>query len=146
MNINKLSKNKFQVRYFLKIWLPTVFWTIVVCYLSLVDSGLPNIKFRFILESDKIAHIGIYLVFNLLLLRSWKNAFSSHSLGNLITFVSLQVVIFSVLMELLQKLLTKHRHFDFKDIYANIAGVTIAVIVFLLFNKYFSKKASDKKA
>ena len=146
MNTKKLSKNNFRLRSFLKSWLPTFFWILLVCYLSLADSGLPEIKFRFILESDKIAHIGIYFVLTVLLTRSWSNVFSTKGLRFLLIFSSVQVISFSIILEVLQKLITTTRQFDLKDIYANITGVIVGVIIFILFKRFFLRSKSDFNA
>lgn len=146
MNTKRQSKTNFQVRSFLNSWLPTFSWIIVVCYLSLADSGLPNIRFHFILESDKIAHIGIYFVLTLLLIRSWSNLFSKKAHGYLLISASLQAISFSIIMEVLQNLLTKTRHFDLKDIYANIGGTILGAIIYVLYHRFFSRNTSDYKA
>ena len=146
MNTNKPSKNKFRVSSFIKFWLPTFFWTVVVCYLSLTDSGLPGIKFRFILESDKYAHIAIYFVLTLLLIRSWANAFLTIKINYLLFFASVQSISYGILMEVLQKLLTHSRHFDLKDIYANIFGSIAAVTTYMVYRRFFSKEKSDIKS
>lgn len=146
MNTKKQSKTNFQVRSFLNSWLPTFTWIIVVCYLSLAESGLPNIKFRFILESDKFAHIGIYSVLTLLLIRSWAKAFKTKPRGFLLLSASLQAISFSIIMEVLQKLLTNTRHFDLKDIYANIGGTIVGAIIYMLYYRITSKHSSDQRA
>ena len=143
MNTKKLSKNNFRLRSFLKSWLPTFFWILLVCYLSLADSGLPEIKFRFILESDKIAHIGIYFVLTVLLTRSWSNVILKKGLKYLLILSAFQVICFGIIMEVLQKLITTTRQFDVRDIYANIAGTVIGAIFYLLFHKFFSQTSSD---
>ena len=146
MNTNKLSKNNSPFRLLIDTWLPTFFWIIVVCYLSLADSGLPNIKFRFILESDKIAHIGIYSVLTLLFIRSLVKAMLVKSIGNKLLISSLLAISFSIVMEVLQKTLTKTRQFDLHDIYANFTGVIIGVIIFILFKRFFLRSKSDFNA
>jgi glycopeptide antibiotics resistance protein len=146
MNTKRQSKTKFQVRSFLNSWLPTFTWIIVVFYLSLADSGLPEIKFRFILESDKIAHLVIYSVLNFLLLRSWSSVFSAITTNFLLIFASLQAISFSIIMEVLQKYLTSTRQFDMKDIYANIGGTIAGAVIYLLYHRFFSRNTSDNKA
>jgi len=146
MNIKRLSKINFWSRSFLKSWLPTFLWIIVVCYLSLADSGLPEVKFRFILESDKIAHIVIYSVLNLLLLRSWAKVISIKNPGYLVILASLQAISFSIIMEVLQELLTNTRHFDMKDIYANIGGTIVGAIIYIMYHKIFPRSSSDNRA
>ena len=146
MNTKRQSKTNFQVRPFLNSWLPTFTWIFVVCYLSLTDSGLPEIKFRFILESDKIAHLVFFSVLNFLLLRSWSRVFSAITSYFLLIFASLQAICFSIIMEVLQKYLTNTRQFDMKDIYANIGGAIAGAAIYLLYQRFFSRNISDKRA
>lgn len=144
MNTNKPSKNNSPFRSFVVFWLPTFSWVILICYLSLADSDLPEIKFRFILESDKIAHLGFYSVLTFLLVRSWLNIFSAKSLVYILILSSVQAISFSIIMEVLQKLITTTRQFDLTDIYANIAGTVIGAFSYLLIFKLFSKASSAK--
>jgi hypothetical protein len=48
-------------------------------------------------------------------------------------------------MEVLQKLVTKTRHFDRHDIYANIAGTIIGALFYLLIQKIVLKGSSDQR-
>ena len=145
MNTKRQSKTRSQVRSFSNSWLPTFLWIIVVFYLSLTDSGLPDIKFRLILESDKIAHIIIYTVLTYLLMRSWKLVYQPISKFFLFLIATIQAISFSIVMEMLQKVLTKTRHFDKHDIYANIAGTIVGALIYLLFKKTTSGSPSEKR-
>lgn len=142
MNTRKQSKINQHFFSFIKSWLPTFSWIFLICYSSLTDSGLPEIKFCFILESDKIAHIGIYSVLTILLVRSWVHVFGPKALIYLLILSSIQVISFSIIMEFLQKLLTKTRHFDLKDIIANISGTVVGVILSWLFYKFLYRSSS----
>jgi hypothetical protein len=145
MNTKRQSKTRSQVRSFSYSWLPTFLWIIVVFYLSLTDSGLPDIKFRLILESDKIAHIIIYSVLTYLLMRSWKMVYPPIGRGYLFLIATVQAISFSIVMEVLQKVLTKTRHFDKQDIYANIAGTIVGALIYLLFQKIISRSSAEKR-
>ena len=145
MNTKRQSKTNLQVGSFFDSWLPTFLWIIVVCYLSLTDSGLPKIKFRFILEADKIAHIVIYMVLTYLLMRSWAKMLSTINPGYIFLLATTQSISFSIIMEVLQKLLTNTRHFDLKDIYANIGGTIVGAILYLLFHRYISRSSTNNR-
>lgn len=145
MNTKKQSKTNSRIRSFFYSWLPTFLWLIVVCYLSLADSGLPKIRFRLFLESDKIAHLAIYFVLTYLLMRSWELLFIKIGVVYLFLLASFQSISFSIIMEVLQKLVTKTRHFDRHDIYANIAGTIIGALFYLLIQKIVLKGSSDQR-
>lgn len=145
MNTKKQSKTNFPSRSFVVFWLPTFIWAVVICYLSLNDSDLSEIKFRFILESDKIAHLLMYFVLTVLLIRSWVGIFSSKALLYMLIISSVQVISFSILLEGLQKLLTSTRQFSFDDIFANIAGTVFGAIIMLIFYNYLSPKSSQNQ-
>jgi glycopeptide antibiotics resistance protein len=57
-----------------------------------------------------------------------------------------KAVSFSIIMEVLQKLLTNSRHFDIFDIYANIGGTIIGAVLFMLFQKFFPRSLSEMRA
>jgi glycopeptide antibiotics resistance protein len=110
----------------------------------LADSGLPEIKFSFFVESDKIAHAGIYFIFVFLLTRSWVHHFANKAVLFLIISSFMQTISFGIVMEVLQKLLTQSREFDMNDIYANTGGTVAGLFFYYLMYRFGFQATSDK--
>ena len=87
-------------------------------------------------NSDKIIHLLAYFV----LTCSWLLALQQLLNNNKkLIFVGLGVIIYGIIIEALQGLLTTNRQADFIDILANSIGVITALFVF---KSYFLKKTS----
>ncbi|WP_245828704.1 VanZ family protein [Salegentibacter holothuriorum] len=110
------------------------FYTILLTVSSLVKLG--KISVGSFSPTDKLLHLGAY--FGLLVL--WKVYFmlknepKSTYKNNLFKIAGL-AALFGMLIELLQGVLTSYREPDWFDILANTAGILLAVIIFLFFEK-----------
>ncbi|PKD17732.1 teicoplanin resistance protein VanZ [Salegentibacter salinarum] len=86
--------------------------------------------------TDKLLHLGAY--FGLVVL--WKVYFMQKNKPrttykiNLFKIAGLSIL-FGMLIEVLQGVVTSYREPDWYDILANTAGILLAVIIFLLFEK-----------
>lgn len=115
--------------------LASVFWGILILVLSLVsfsNKALPNISY-----SDKIIHFVFYFVLIVLIL----NSFISKSIWFQIKIILL-VIVYGIIIEVLQELLTKTRSADLLDVLANTVGVFVG---FLLFNSKINNQILKNK-
>lgn len=112
-----------------------IFSTLMIAYLSLTDiSDLPNLEVK---NEDKFYHMIAYFILNTV----WLLALSSNAFGRLKfhIFISIGIIIFGIIIELLQDILTDYRTFDLYDILANSLGVILSFICFEFFQKRIFK-------
>lgn len=109
-------------------------YTILLTVSSLVKLG--KISVGSFNPTDKLLHLGAY--FGLVAL--WKVYFMQKNRPqatykvNLFKIAGLSIL-FGMLIEVLQGVLTSYREPDWYDILANTAGILLAVLIFLLFEK-----------
>ncbi len=113
-------------------------YTILLTVSSLVKLGKISVgNFN---PTDKLLHLGAY--FGLVVL--WKVYFMQKDKPqttykkNLFKIAGL-AVLFGMLIEVLQGVLTSYREPDWYDIMANTAGILLAVIIFLFFEKILKR-------
>lgn len=110
------------------------FYTVLLAVSSLVKLG--KISVGSFSPTDKLLHLVAY--FGLLLL--WKVYFilknkpESNYKNNLLKLAGL-AILFGMLIEVLQGVLTNYREPDWYDILANTTGILLAVVIFLFFEK-----------
>lgn len=110
------------------------FYTVLLSVSSLVKLG--KISVGSFSPTDKLLHLGAY--FGLMVL--WKVYFilknkpESPYKSNLLKLAGL-AVLFGMLIEVLQGVLTSYREPDWYDILANTTGILLAVVIFLFFEK-----------
>ena len=112
----------------LKKWsLPLfVVYTIALTLGSLINTGgMPNLGSEF---DDKIYHLIAYAIFtilsyNYLLLKPIKHK---------LFYASLFAIVYGIIIEILQRVLTDNRTLDAIDVLANIIGVLLAVTILLI--------------
>jgi VanZ family protein len=81
-------------------------------------------------NSDKLLHVLAYATLNLSwLLAHWQRAIMNFR----IYLISLFVLFYGIIIEVLQRVLTNYREFDYYDIIANFIGISLSVIFFKLF-------------
>lgn len=115
-----------------KALLLSIFYTIILTALSLLKLDLDDVEEIIPSFSDKICHFLAYLIFTWL----WFNTFFYRFHLNKIKSIFLSIllsVIFGIIIEVFQHLITTSRSFDILDIIANIIGVIISAI---LINNY----------
>lgn len=110
--------------YFLYI---AIFFTIAITLGSLLSlEGIEQPKVQFF---DKLVHIGGYFVLSL----SWLLAFQSKiEILKQAILVSGLVFVYGIVIEVLQGVLTNYRQADFYDMFANLLGIGIGLLVFML--------------
>ena len=110
-----------------------VFFTISITIGSLVKSDFIVVKS--ISVSDKIYHLIAYflLMLSLLYVFCKKETFQKN-----VKYVILGCIIFGIIIEILQGVITSYRTASYLDIVANTIGVLLAVVIFHVFEKKIS--------
>jgi VanZ family protein len=110
-----------------------VFFTISITIGSLVKSDFIVVKS--ISVSDKIYHLIAYflLMLSLLYVFCKKETFQKN-----VKYVILGCIIFGIIIEILQGIITSYRTASYLDIVANTIGVLLAVVIFHVFEKKIS--------
>lgn len=110
------------------------FYTIVLIVSSLVKLG--KISVGNFSPTDKLLHLAAYfgLIFLWKLYFILRNSSNSGYRSNLFKLAAIAVV-FGMLIEVLQGVLTSYREPDWYDILANSTGILLALLVFLIFEK-----------
>ncbi len=116
MIIKHLSERNF-------FWLATI-WTVIITVLSLVSFySIPNVN---IIGNDKIIHFLFYFLFVILWGSAIKQTYSYFKYVLLIVLIS---IIYGIVIEILQNVLTNTRKADFNDVLANSAGSFVGSII-----------------
>ena len=110
-----------------------IFFTISITIGSLVKSDFIVVKS--ISVSDKIYHLIAYF----LLMLSWLYVFcKKETLQRNVKYIILGCIIFGIIIEILQGVITSYRTASYLDIVANTIGVLLAVVIFHVFEKKIS--------
>ncbi|WP_055443761.1 VanZ family protein [Lacinutrix himadriensis] len=115
----------------------TLSYTAALTVLSLINvSGLPEINYS---NTDKIFHFIAYSALAWFWFQVFYNKFKwSYNKGLLVS--AIVSVIFGILIEAMQSMLTNTRVADNNDILANTLGVSLTIIILLLLKKSLVKK------
>jgi VanZ family protein len=110
-----------------------IFFTISITIGSLVKSDFIVVKP--ISVSDKAYHLIAYF----LLMLSWLYVFcKKETLQRNVKYIILGCIIFGIIIEILQGVITSYRTASYLDIVANTIGVLLAVVIFHVFEKKIS--------
>jgi|TARA_B110000977_G_scaffold130574_1_gene166484 VanZ family protein len=110
-----------------------IFFTISITIGSLVKSDFIVVKS--ISVSDKAYHLIAYF----LLMLSWLYVFcKKETLQRNVKYIILGCIIFGIIIEILQGVITSYRTASYLDIVANTIGVLLAVVIFHVFEKKIS--------
>ncbi|MFD2908975.1 VanZ family protein [Flavobacterium ardleyense] len=113
-----------------------VLWAIAITVASLVSlNGMPNVE---VPVNDKTVHFIFYFVFTLL----WYFALKKKIKNRLLKFLIVGVaIIYGIIIEVLQGVLTQNRQADIYDALANSGGALLALLVIVwLERKTFKEK------
>lgn len=117
--------------------LPPFIWAFLIMIASSIPADqLPNVQ---IFGWDKIAHVCVFFVLGILILRSLyhrNNAINSKKQIAILTFIF--VVSFGIFDELFQSLIPG-RSSDIYDLVADAAGGILSISLFNLINRYVRK-------
>ena len=120
------------------VFIFAITWTVLITYLSLatIDSSIGStIK---IPHKDKIVHFIFYFMFVFL----WTNYFNSSPYKSKVGIVILLIaIVYGILMEIFQGLLTIDRSPDQYDVIANSSG---AIVGWFVAKKYLQNKNQYK--
>ncbi|MCI4442839.1 MAG: VanZ family protein [Lentimicrobium sp.] len=111
-------------------------WSGIILVSCLIKSDeIPQIGMD-IPNLDKVVHAFMHFVFTLL----WFFYFKK-KIGNLKNYKLLLISLvlsffFGIAIELMQRFFTVTRNADVYDVFANLSGATLAVMVIILVNKY----------
>ncbi|WP_322551530.1 VanZ family protein [Flavobacterium psychraquaticum] len=111
-------------------------WTIAITIASLVSlNNMPKVE---VPGNDKTIHFIFYFVFTLLWYFALEKKIKKESLKFIIVSAA---IIFGIIIEVLQSVLTQNRQADVFDALANSGGAFVALLViFWLNSKTFKKK------
>lgn len=114
---------------------PATAWTLLIVVLSLISiKNFKGIGIENIFGIDKIAHVFMYCVLNLLILWGLCKLLKFNTVVFYLVFAFCTSL--GLLMEILQFSMTTERSFDIYDLIANIVGIIIGSIIFYSsFNK-----------
>ncbi|MCF6239786.1 MAG: VanZ family protein [Bacteroidales bacterium] len=116
--------DKFKNQNFVRKYFKSIIWAALILYLSLANlNDNELVKELFFPYSDKIAHIGIYVLFTFILLSEYKT--KGKQLPPLIFSI-----FYGILMEFLQYILTTYRSLELLDILANTSGAFAAWYIY----------------
>lgn len=111
-------------------------WTIAITIASLVSlNNMPKVE---VPGNDKTIHFIFYFVFTLLWYFALEKKIKKESLKFIIVSAA---IIFGIIIEVLQSVLTQNRQADVFDALANSGGAFVAfLVIFWLNSKTFKKK------
>ncbi|MCG1034942.1 VanZ family protein [Polaribacter sp. DS7-9] len=101
--------------------------TIIIAYLSLMR--MPKTEVISFGNSDKVYHLIAYFSLSI----SW--LFSFYKKKSIKLLIIISCVIYGIIIEVLQSILTEYRTGDYKDILANTLGIVLGLLIFNLIIK-----------
>ena len=115
-----------------------VLYTVLITCLSLIQLG--KISLGEFNPTDKMMHLGAYFVLGFMwffyyLFRNQDNNLKIKGFFN----ITILIILFGMLIEVLQGALTDYRDPDWADILANSIGVLLALSICLGFIKFFKR-------
>ena len=122
---------------FIRWNLPPIIWGIIIFSLtSYPKLKIPDIGFN---ATDKLAHFGVYFIFGFLVIRAYVKGVEVR-LSFLIKSVILTVSL--AFIDELHQLFIPGRHGDISDFLADLFGILLAQVIFMiLFKKFNFEKA-----
>ena len=124
--INYFSKYKFifYLCNFILIILYLFPGSLLGCYIYNDCKIQPQITANYIVSTN---HLYAYIVLSII-------GFLSYRKNNQFIILSIYLIFLSIVLEVLQRFVP-NRSFEFSDLFGNLAGVIIAIIIFYFFKK-----------
>ncbi len=117
-------------------FLPSLIWTIVIVILSVLPGEtVRSTSFLELWNVDKVGHLIVYMIHSYLLLYGFSKRNDRKMETEQVMIVILLSVGLGVLLEVIQHFWTHDRQFDLLDMFANVLGTTIGVVLFKLLHK-----------
>jgi VanZ family protein len=110
---------------------------LIIMYLSLASADtfdeVPVFDIPFL---DKIVHFGMYFgLMSTLIFENRKNLKNN----NLLYLIGLIPLFYGILMEFLQSIITRSRDGNIYDVFANLSGIIISILLWLAVKPYFKE-------
>lgn len=113
--------------------LAAVGWTVLVTLLCLVSfNELPKVGLK---SADKFVHVFFHFVFTMLWILYLKAKDPNGDMLRISSRIVFWSVVFGIVIEMGQELLTETRRADFYDLAANFTGAIVAVVVLGVYQK-----------
>ncbi len=115
----------------------SIIYTLALTYASLVKlNNLPDVGVSF---GDKIFHFLAYSLLAFLWFSTFLFNFN-YNKKKAITYSAVISIIFGIIIEVLQNVLTVYRSMDIYDVFANTTGVLLTVVLVLVTKKNIDVK------
>lgn len=108
------------------IFLITICITIGIAFLSLIKTPKGDVHVK---DIDKLYHVIAYFMLTI----CWLFTFHKNSLLKYI--IGIACVIYGILIELVQEMITTYRTGDYKDVLSNTIGIVLAIIIYTEISK-----------
>jgi VanZ family protein len=109
-----------------------IIWTVLITIASLVSfHSIPKVE---IVGSDKTIHFLFYLVFVILWGLAKKQIYFNRKYDLLIVIIA---IIYGIIIEALQSVLTSTRQADFYDVLANTSGAIVGLVILSIVKSKF---------
>ncbi len=108
----------------LLFWIPSIIWAIIIFSISNKSGNeLPSLKFGL----DKLAHIVVYSFLSYLLLFAYVNTSNQKYLRKI--YLAFLIAFLYGIFEEFHQLFVPGRFFSFADMYANLVGSIIGILI-----------------
>ncbi len=126
---------------FLKWRLPFFLWTLIILFLTWYPKvEIPDLGIN---AEDKVAHIAVFLLWGILMLRML-NRYEINDLSGAVKLVIVSGTLFAIVDESIQGLIPG-RYFTFYDMLANAAGVWLSPLIFRFILLPFTQRFSHQQ-
>lgn len=107
-----------------------VFTILATTAFLMPGTSIPSIRIKTPIAIDKLVHFGIHFILVFFWLVYYARSSSKVKLRNVL-YIAVSCILYGILIELLQGV-TETRSSDLYDVFANMIGTTLGVLVFLV--------------
>jgi len=113
----------------------TVIWALLILLLYGIPGGdMPSLSLWKILEPDKVAHAGVFVVLMCsMTFSNFKQNFWQMPKRRSVLVSALMCAVYGTVLELIQGAVFTDRHTDVLDILANLIGVVLGIVILKIF-------------
>lgn len=109
-------------------------WTFLIALLCLISfKNLPTVK---VPGADKYVHTTFHFFFTIFWYGHFRNVNPERKVLSVLGKVLGMSILYGILIEIAQELLTTTRHADIADVAANFTGASLAVLLLFIIGKY----------